>query len=146
MIVEATKRCTKCKRTLPVSSFYARSQTSDGLEYQCKQCRKNRRKRWFSSPENKARQRQYNVQYKYGTDEFLANRLLQVPVCQACGEHLYDGERSGQRIDHCHKNGHIRGVLCQRCNTAASGTSEEAIPRLLSLIAYLERDLEWQSL
>ena len=51
-----------------------------------------------------------------------------------------------ERIDHCHENGHVRGVLCNRCNIAASGRSEEAIPRLRGLVAYLERDLEWQSL
>jgi hypothetical protein len=36
--------------------------------------------------------------------------------------------------------------VCNACNVAMSGPAEECIDRLRSCIAYLERDLDWQSL
>ena len=144
MIVEATKRCSGCKQSLPIAAFHKNCCNPDGLHYRCRSCRAAAEQARLTVPENRKRKRELFVQWKYGADEFLANRLLRVPVCQSCGvEFALAGD---ERIDHCHENGHVRGVLCHRCNVAASGTSEEAIPRLLGLVAYLERDLEWQSL
>lgn len=33
-----TKLCTKCGRELPISEFYAKTGTKDGLAYRCKEC------------------------------------------------------------------------------------------------------------
>lgn len=35
-----TKECSRCHRTLPVTEFYKKKGTSDGLQYYCKQCQK----------------------------------------------------------------------------------------------------------
>lgn len=32
------KECSHCHRTLPVTEFYKKKGTSDGLQYYCKQC------------------------------------------------------------------------------------------------------------
>lgn len=144
MIVEATKRCAKCKQHLPVSGFYKDRRATDGLRSRCKSCTSADKRASDAVPENKKRRREYFIQWKYGADEFFANRLLRVPVCQSCGVEFPSA--GDERIDHCHENGHVRGVLCHRCNMSAIGPAEEAIPRLRGLIAYLERDLEWQSL
>lgn len=34
------KECSHCHRTLPVTEFYKKEGTSDGLQYYCKQCQK----------------------------------------------------------------------------------------------------------
>ena len=144
MIVEATKLCAICKLGLPLSAFNKDRSRLNGFDCRCRNCRRDLRDRDNAVPEKRVRKREYFIQWQYGTDEVFANRLLKVPVCQSCGmEFAHTGD---ERIDHCHENGHVRGVLCNRCNIAASGRSEEAIPRLRGLIAYLERDLEWQSL
>lgn len=39
-------------------------------------------------------------------------------------------------IDHCHKSGKVRGILCGHCNTAL-GLIKESIPALHGLIEYL---------
>ena len=35
-----TKECKHCHRTLPVTDFYKKSNSPDGLQYVCKQCQK----------------------------------------------------------------------------------------------------------
>lgn len=42
-------------------------------------------------------------------------------------------------VDHCHKTGKIRGLLCSSCNTSI-GLLEESIDRLNSAIKYLSRN------
>lgn len=37
---EKTKICAKCKRELPLSEFYKHCRTKDGLQGECKDCRK----------------------------------------------------------------------------------------------------------
>jgi hypothetical protein len=44
------------------------------------------------------------------------------------------------RIDHCHKNNKVRGILCDRCNIVLGSVNDN--PRLLRRLAkYLERSL-----
>ena len=40
-------------------------------------------------------------------------------------------------IDHDHKTGHVRGLLCYYCNTGI-GNFDDSISRLESAITYLE--------
>ena len=35
-----TKKCTGCGRELPVTEFYRKSNTHDGLQYRCKECQR----------------------------------------------------------------------------------------------------------
>ena len=48
-ILVKTKRCYKCNRILPITEFHKSSRNKDGLQYECKECRrefdKERRKR-----------------------------------------------------------------------------------------------------
>lgn len=59
--------------------------------------------------------------YRFGiTPEQYANLLHeQGGVCAICGEAELDGKKLA--IDHDHRTGEIRGLLCSRCNTALGG-------------------------
>lgn len=53
--------------------------------------------------------------------------------CEACGDSL-SGKKSC--IDHCHETGHVRGILCNRCNTAEGFINDRV--RLEAIQEYLE--------
>ena len=66
--------------------------------------------------------------------ETLAGRERPM-VCEACSE-----ARSKIVFDHCHKNGHFRGWICDRCNRAL-GLLGDSIEVAKALIKYLEADV-----
>jgi hypothetical protein len=51
--------------------------------------------------------------------------------CEVCGS------TSNLVIDHCHVNGHMRGILCNKCNVAL-GMANDSVDRLLELIEYIQ--------
>lgn len=58
--------------------------------------------------------------------------------CAICRGRL-DLERRSPHVDHNHKTGAIRGLLCGRCNTGL-GLFKDSIRRLAQAIVYLEEN------
>ncbi len=57
-------------------------------------------------------------------------------VCALCGKPDPDGKRLA--VDHCHAEGHVRGLLCRTCNTAL-GLFEDNPDLLRKAAEYVER-------
>lgn len=74
------------------------------------------------------------------TEEHLAAVLVeQNHVCAIC--QLFPVRADGGRemaLDHCHKTGRFRGVLCNSCNTALGKFNDDA-SRLERAISYLAK-------
>lgn len=43
-VTPPVKRCSKCGRELPLTEFYKKKDTKDGLQYYCKSCQNQERK------------------------------------------------------------------------------------------------------
>lgn len=74
------------------------------------------------------------------------NTLLekQGGVCAACKKAEDSRSPSGVglkrlAVDHCHKTGKVRGLLCARCNTVV-GQAREDMGILLALLDYLKQN------
>lgn len=52
-------------------------------------------------------------------------RLREIKVCTLCAKEV---EGKTQHIDHCHKTGRIRGILCNNCN-GLLGLMEKSLDR-----------------
>lgn len=62
--------------------------------------------------------------------------LAQGGLCAICGE-LPSGKRALLFIDHDHKTGKVRGLLCGACN-AGLGYFKDTTSRMTKAIEYLE--------
>jgi hypothetical protein len=81
------------------------------------------------------------IEAKYGLskDEFLAILVHQDGRCRCCPTEfvLFSEDRALRPVvDHCHTNGHVRGLLCTGCNTAA-GYIEKDKERTVRVLQYL---------
>ena len=136
MITECQKHCSGCGETKPLSDFYRNSRRPDGRQIWCKACSRAAVDKYQARVGKSVAHRSV----KYGLTKEEVRLMLAIPVCQACGESL--GNSYTMKFDHCHHNGHFRGVLCHHCNMACIGQSADAVRRLRCCIQYLERDAE----
>lgn len=85
------------------------------------------------------RYRESKLKYKYGITQEDYDRMLeeQGGKCKICGIHQSEIKvRLG--VDHCHRSGKVRGLLCSRCNNALGCLKDD--PKLLEKAKqYLER-------
>jgi len=139
------KICSKCKIKKQKSDFPYQNKSLDKIMSCCKECsnyrqrqnrkdnldktRKNdkkqyakhRKKRIIAAREYRKkypdRTRKTNLKVKYGITPKDYDYMLdkQGGMCAICGEHNSKLKRM-LFVDHCHKTGKVRGLLCDTCN------------------------------
>nr|WP_132552826.1 endonuclease VII domain-containing protein [Rhizobium azibense] len=111
---------------------------------ECTACRKDRRAKELEkatkegATEHRAKRRDAFIRSKYGMREEDLQLILmfQNNECKICGSPIVPGTKSGLHIDHCHRTGRIRGLLCIGCNMGL-GSFKDDPSALLNAIAYL---------
>jgi hypothetical protein len=89
------------------------------------------------------RESKYKTQYGISLADYDRMLSEQRGVCRICGVHPRHGRNNGRgnlAVDHCHKTGKVRGLLCGRCNTGL-GLYEDEPDFLKSAIHYLESSI-----
>lgn len=85
--------------------------------------------------------RRPNLKASYTLAELESLYASSNGVCQICGKPQTGFKNGGQKnlaIDHCHKTGKVRGLLCTKCNTALGKFNDD--PSLLRKAAeYLDK-------
>ena len=122
------KQCTKCKKEKKLSEFYAHSIRKDGYNSMCKKCHNKYTQKY---------RRKYLFKTKYGITEEEYNKMhaAQNGKCKICNRHTSKFKRD-LAVDHNHKTGKVRGLLCVNCNTSI-GLFDENIEVLQNTIKYL---------
>lgn len=140
------KKCRICGRELPVSYFYKRNSSRDGYRGECKECHANKSKAYYNShkAEHRVVSRRYSIKKNYGLteDEFSALYESQGGKCAICGKSLTKVGKEKSKvanIDHDHKTGKVRGILCQGCNLGLGGFRDNP-EYLLSALFYLNKN------
>lgn len=119
------KWCNRCQRVLPREGFNFTGARS--YPY-CREC--------WSRPaegqEQKDRSYQYHLRRKFSITKEEAAKLAAHKRCDIC-----KAPRGKQRfhVDHCHRSGKIRGVLCRECNLALGHVEDRK--RLAKIFRYL---------
>ena len=123
--VSGAKRCAACSEIKPLSEFHRARSQSGGYNCYCKTCRK-------------AMGAESHLRRSYGMTnaEFQAMVDAQGGLCAICVE------RPAVHVDHDHKTGQVRGVLCFPCN-AALGQFRDRTDLLARAASYLETTT-WQ--
>lgn len=118
------KCCSKCQKVKPLTEFYPKQRisvypsSSAGYSSSCKDCVKGKqidyRKRL--TPEQR---KAIDLRCFYGIDIPQYNRLFeqQSGRCGICKAHQSELKKA-LAVDHNHKTGLIRGLLCHKCNLA----------------------------
>jgi len=112
------KTCTSCLRVLETTDFHKNKTTIDGLCYLCKDCNSRKAKVWKKNNVEKNKTHHYQRKYGLTFADYGVILSQQNSRCAVCLTHFSDAQRGVLFVDHCHKTGKVRGLLCQNCNTA----------------------------
>ena len=123
------KTCSKCKEDKHLNHFYKDSTSKSGYRTSCKDC--------HYTPE----QVRTKILKEYGltTEDYSAMLKAQNNLCAICGNPetaTYRGKTKALCVDHCHKTGEVRGLLCRECNLGV-GYFQDAPNVLRHAIKYL---------
>ncbi|QBP05798.1 putative integration and excision endonuclease VII [Synechococcus phage S-B28] len=127
------RTCKSCGEDKLISEFYPHKQSKDGYLRHCKVCISSKRKKEYCS----TKARTAHIKSKYGLSEKDYTILFekQQGRCKICGKENPD-DYHGLCVDHDHKTGKVRGLLCHNCNSAL-GNFYDNVDYLLSAVDYL---------
>lgn len=137
------KVCPRCEEYKTADQYHTSRNRRDGLYYECKKCRYKRVS--ANSKKNydpqKARSIQLKRNYGITEEDYLHMFMRQEGVCACCGREETHFSKRGNTImklsvDHCHKTGKVRALLCNECNTSL-GLLDEDPERVACLLRYV---------
>lgn len=144
------KRCSKCKKNKNKNSFWKSSKSKSKFTSWCILCflryRETRREEarkygieYRGNPNNKKKIKGYLLQHKYGITikEYDIFKNRQNNKCAICEVRGVKGKKLG--VDHCHKTGKIRGLLCDRCNLVLGKINDDVMVAK-KIIKYLQNN------
>lgn len=140
--------CTKCKEVKSEYEFHTRKDTKLGRRSHCKACVNSRNlSRYHQFAEvkeshNKA-SRKHLLRVKYGMTPEVYEVMLkkQNGVCYICHMPEPHAKTSFLCVDHDHRTGRVRKLLCSNCNIAIGRVREDTYI-LSKMIKYLEEHEE----
>ncbi len=134
------KQCTHCLTVKPLDHFSKERNTSNVYRSYCKKCAVKRVQ--DKRKDDPSWWRKYQLKRDFGLtiNDYEAMLEAHGYRCAICNS-LFDMDVVARKpnLDHCHKSGKVRGVLCFSCNTSI-GKFGDDIEVLKSAISYLERN------
>jgi hypothetical protein len=73
-------------------------------------------------------------------DKLLMKQKNVCAICSKPESRMVKGTLSKLSVDHCHKKGHIRGLLCTKCNSGI-GLLQDSCTILERAINYLKKNV-----
>lgn len=138
------KRCNICDIEKPLTEFHVRRESPDGVQKRCKVCgcalarawtKKHPRYSEVRLAKNPNYRKENHLYYSYGLTlaDFQKRFLQQKGRCAICRREL-----TSPVVDHDHKSGKVRALLCPGCNTGL-GIFKDS-PRLFkAAIRYIKK-------
>lgn len=138
------KQCTKCKQVKLFSEFSKHCRHKDGLRFRCKKCesedgkesKKKRLEQDYLGTRLKERANNLKRMFGMSLEEYDNKAKQQNNVCAICGDVCKSGKRLA--VDHNHKTGKIRDLLCGNCN-GGLGKFQDNPELLIKAAEYLRK-------
>ena len=128
------KVCSKCKADKPLKDFSPDNRKKGRTQAQCKKCRAVVQTKIYNSESGRDKYlSKYGITYK----DYNTMFTTQNGCCAICGKHQ-SILTYRLAVDHNHKTGKVRGLLCKNCNTSL-GVMEDSTELLSKAIQYLEQ-------
>jgi len=129
------KKCSKCFKLKELTEFYKNKSGKLGVHHYCKLCNSIQKHNSYNYEKAKG----LFLKYKYGitkdkVEEMFLNQNKKCKICNT--KYNKVSQHRGLYIDHNHKNGAVRGLLCNKCNKLL-GNCNDSILLLKSAIKYL---------
>jgi len=140
------KKCSQCGTTKDDAEFYPDRRKKTGLASRCKTCGGIYAAQWRAKNPHKSKERYWqnrdaererHLVRKYGITFTDYRKMLsdQSEKCAVCGKP--EPKHRFFDVDHCHKTGVVRGLLCTSCNRMIGHSGDN--PRVLvSAANYLQ--------
>ena len=129
------KVCSVCNKAKHLDLFAKDSKTKSGYRNKCKDCYNKRHKELLIQRGGGLGD---HLKSRYGItlDDYHSMLQEQNYCCAICNEHV-DTMRRRLSVDHDHKTGYVRKLLCDHCNTAL-GLLKESEEIIVSMLSYLK--------
>lgn len=136
------KHCNKCDLDLPRENFYTlKNGSGHRLSAYCKKCSTRYKIEWKAKNPDKAKviNKKTTLKSRYGMslEEFEERLKSQGGSCAICSKDI--SQFNEAFVDHNHKTGDVRKLLCRHCNTGL-GHFQDSKEILLLAIKYLEEN------
>lgn len=153
-IASEGRTCTKCGVSGGRDMFKPSKAYASGLASWCRKCSNRYVKQWQTeNPEKRnLSELKSGLKKRYGISverylELYSKQLGKCAICSVAVASQVDvaitlarsekDKNSTAHVDHCHKTGIVRGLLCSKCNTGI-GQLQESVDILESAIRYIE--------
>jgi len=153
-----SKVCTKCKEEKLLDCFYNHPDGKFGKDSKCKECQKRvfkeyqkKNKEYFArhsqeyrdrngnTYKERARNSKYKMTYGITVEDYNTMFKEQEGKCLICKGTDSFSRSKHLHVDHCHKTGKVRGLLCNKCNQGI-GAFNDNIKLLEVAITYLNNN------
>lgn len=144
MAKRLTKNCACCKHRKLKEQFMINKQQKDGLSCYCRECQHKKSAAYREKNREKIRANYRSAALKFKLkkfgltlDKYVDMLIEQKGCCAICNISDIKYKRAFD-IDHNHKTGKVRGLLCKQCNFLV-GLSQESFLIINKLKQYLKK-------
>lgn len=148
MTDEPSRHCKRCGTTKPALEFHRSKSGPGGLTFYCKACNFAYGSEYKAKDPEACRAKQARRSYKHllrtkfnlTVEQYEALLSGQDGVCAICRRPEIARSKTGAlrtlSVDHCHRTGARRGLLCDACNKGI-GAFQDDTERLAAAADYL---------